>query len=108
METNLPISFYAGYVLQALGLLILLAACIILVIKQKSLATIMMLLGTVLTIILSIGGILWNWFAARNDGALGVIEAQGLQSLFGGLANLLFVIGLLLLAITYVKRTKKH
>ena len=107
MGTDLPILYYLGYALHALGHLALLVACIILVIKQKSLATIMMLLGTVLTIIFTIGSLFWNRFVASNDGALSLIEAQGLQVLFGGLANLLFVIGLLLLAITYVRRGEK-
>ncbi len=105
MSDGLPISYYMGYALHALGTLVLLTVCIVLVVKQKSVAAVMMLLGTIFTILFSIGGIFWNQYAASENGSEGILEAQGLLSILSGLANLIFVVGVLLLALKRVQKT---
>lgn len=103
---NIETYFVVGGVLNVVGKLIIIAACIILVIKQKNSATILMLVGSVLSAVLSLAGIVWAAASAyKNPEA--VLTANGAMSILKELPYILFALGLILYAIKYLKKYKE-
>ncbi|MBR9853534.1 MAG: hypothetical protein GYB37_03005 [Algicola sp.] len=101
---NYEAYFMVGGVLTALGKLILVLASGILFTKQRNLGTTLMFLGSVLSIVFSLGTLLLTTFSAQA-GQESVIKANALGSLLTPLPYILFAIGLLLFVI---KQVKKH
>lgn len=101
---NYEAYFMVGGVLTALGKLILVLASGILFTKQRNLGTTLMFLGSVLSIVFSLGTLLLTTFSAQA-GPESVIKANALGSLLMPLPYILFAIGLLLFVI---KQVKKH
>jgi hypothetical protein len=105
MDNTDSIYFAASGLLHGIIQLVVIVACIILVAKQKSSATILMLVGQILALLFSMGGYVWNFVAAR-DGVDSLLMANKIMALLGPLPYAIFAIGLVLYATNQVK--KKH
>ncbi|MDC6363078.1 MULTISPECIES: hypothetical protein [Flavobacteriaceae] len=105
MENNDSLYFAVGGLFYGLIQLIVLIACIILVLKQRNTATILMLTGQILSIVFSLGGYLWNFLAAKN-GVDSLLQANKIMSVVGPLPYGLFAIGLILFAMNQVKKKR--
>ncbi|RDY61295.1 hypothetical protein [Flagellimonas nanhaiensis] len=103
METNHTFFFAAGGVLNGIAQLVVLIACIILVIKQKSGSTIMMLVAQILGIFVSVGGFTWTALSAQVDPE-SVLTASKTMALLGPLPHILFAIGLIWFVYSNVKK----
>ena len=100
---DLPTPLIISYVISFLGHFLVLIACIVLLIKQKSLAATLMLVGMVLTVVFSVLGLFMNYVSAQKS-AEAVIRTQGIFSTLNTLSYLVFGLGLLLLAIKAVHK----
>ncbi len=103
METNQYIHFIISGLINGFAHLAVIAACIIIVIKQKNSASILMLVASILTLLFSVGSIIWNKIAAYN-GAESLVQATKIISILGAIPYILFALGLLLFAVKHVKR----
>ena len=100
---NFELYYYFSGILNTLGKIILLIACIVLYVKQRNGASIMMLVGAVLTIVFAILGFIWNLLAAQV-GPESVVKINGIINIIGQLPYILFTIGLLLFCINHIKK----
>ncbi len=100
---NLEIYFALGAILSAIGQLLFVLGCIILVIKQKNSGTILMLIGSILNILFSLGSYIWTIFAARQS-AEAVAQSTVLQSIVGRIPFIVIAVGLLLYVVAHVKK----
>lgn len=107
MEDNQYIFFALGGLMHGITHMAVIIACIILVIKQKNGATILMLIASILTLLFSLGSIVWNQIAARN-GAESLVKATKIISVVGALPYILFAIGLLFFVIKHVKKQRRE
>lgn len=101
---DLSIPYIIGYIVFGLGQLVVLTACFILFYKQRSAASVLMLLGSILSIIVGILGVILPAVIARTGGAEAIVQSQGIISVVNGLVYIMFATGLLLLAIQQVKK----
>jgi len=97
---DLPTYHLIAYVLSFLGYLIVLIGCIVLLIKKRSLATVLMFTGMILSVIFTVLGFFMNFIAAKSSPEE-LVRNQGVFSTMNALAYLLFGIGILLLAINW-------
>ena len=104
---DLPTFYLISYIISFLGQIAVLIACIILLIKQRSLAAGLMLIGMVLHMAFSIIGLLMNYMVAQRS-AEAIIKTQGIFSTLNTLSYLIFGFGLLLLAIKMAYRKKEN
>ena len=96
--------FYAaGGILNGIAQLVVLIACIVLVIKQKSGSTLMMLVAQILGIFVSVAGLTWTTISAQL-GPESVLRASKTMALMGPLPHILFAIGLLWFVYSNVKK----
>ena len=102
--SDLPNYHILAYIISVLGQLIVLIACIALIIKQRTLATALMLTGMLLTVIFGLVGFLTQIFTADQNPET-LIRNQGIFSTLNTLSYLIFGIGLLLFALKW-SRTK--
>ncbi|MFD2098348.1 hypothetical protein [Flagellimonas iocasae] len=100
---NYEAYFMIGGGLNALGKLIVVLACGILLLKQRNLGTVLMFSGSVLSIILGLGFLLLSTFSAQ-EGPESVLNTNALGSILTPLPYILFAIGLLLFAAKQVKK----
>ncbi|WP_165819378.1 hypothetical protein [Flagellimonas aquimarina] len=73
-------------------------------IKQKNSATILMLTASILTLLFSVGSIIWNRIAAYN-GAESLVQATKIISILGAIPYILFALGLLLFAVRHLRKS---
>ncbi|WP_430966204.1 hypothetical protein [Spongiimicrobium sp. 2-473A-2-J] len=104
--SDLPIPYIIGYFVYGLGQLLVLIGCFILFFKQRSLASILMLLGSILSIILGIIGVVLPMVMARTGGPEAIVRSQGIISVVNGMVYIMFATGLILLAIKLVKKNE--
>lgn len=104
---NYEAYFMIGGGLNTLGKLVLVLACGILLAKQRNWGTILMFLGSVLSIIFSLGTLLLTTFSAQG-GPESVVKANALGSILTPLPYILFAIGLLLFAAKQVKKQQQR
>ncbi|WP_298925549.1 hypothetical protein [uncultured Allomuricauda sp.] len=105
METNQYIHFIISGLLNGIAHLIVIIACIVMVVKQKNSATILMLIASILTLLFSAGSIIWNKVAAYN-GTESLVQATKITSIIGVIPYILFALGLILYATKYLKKNK--
>lgn len=105
METNQYIHFIISGLLNGIAHLIVIIACIVMVVKQKNSATILMLIASILTLLFSAGSIIWNKIAAYN-GAESLVQVTKITSIIGVVPYILFALGLILYAVKYLKKHK--
>ncbi|MCW5516508.1 hypothetical protein [Muriicola sp. Z0-33] len=97
---NLPAYHFIAPIVSFLGQLTVLIACIMLLIKQRSIAAGLMTAGMILSVIFTVFGFLVNIISA-NKSAEALIKNQGIISTLNSLSYLLFGIGLLFLALNW-------
>jgi len=102
MDT-LQLQFAIAAVINGLVHLIVLIAAIIMFAKKRTIATILLLLGSVLTSIGFAGGFIFNAMAARN-GTEAILDAQVTLTFFNAFSFFVFGVGLLILAINGFKK----
>lgn len=85
----------------------LLVFCIVLILKHKNTATILMLTGSVLHIIFSILNIVWTAVAARN-GADAIVDSVYVLNVLKNIPYLLFTIGFGLFVIRDIPKQLKN
>ncbi|MFC4219949.1 hypothetical protein [Flagellimonas marina] len=100
---NYEAYYMIGGGLNAIGKLIVVLATGILLSKQRNSGTLLMFLGSVLSIIFSLGTLLLTTFSAQN-GAQSIVKVNALGSILNPLPYILFAIGLLLFAAKQVKK----
>ncbi|MGW9686572.1 hypothetical protein [Flagellimonas sp. 2504JD1-5] len=103
MDYNDSIYYALGSLLYGIANLLIIVACIFLVIKHKNIGAILMLIGSISILLFSILNMIWTQFAAR-DGSESLLQATKIMNIAGPLPNVLFAIGLLLLAVRYIKK----
>ncbi|WP_034040705.1 hypothetical protein [Wocania ichthyoenteri] len=100
---NTQLQLVAASIVSGLVHLIVLIASIIMFAKKRTIATIVLLLGSVLTSIGFIGGFIYNAIAARN-GTEALLDAQVTLTFFNAFSFFIFGIGLFLLALNFNKK----
>ncbi|MBO0322483.1 hypothetical protein J0X14_09250 [Muricauda sp. CAU 1633] len=100
---NYEAYYMIGGGLTSLAKLIVVLASGILLAKQRNWGTILMFLGSVLSIIFSLGTLLLTTFSAQT-GPESIVKANALGSILNPLPYVLFAIGLLLFAAKQVKK----
>ncbi|MEZ4808809.1 MAG: hypothetical protein R2819_00500 [Allomuricauda sp.] len=100
---NLELYYYFSGILNALGKIILTIACFVLFVRQKNSATTIMLIGSVLTIVFGLAGLLWTTLSAQM-GPQSLAKTNGIITILGQLPYILFTIGLLLFAFNHAKK----
>ncbi len=100
---NYEAYFMIGGGLNALGKLILVLACGILLAKQRNWGTLLMFLGSVLSIVFALGVLLLTTFSAQVNSE-SIVKANVLGSILTPLPYILFAIGLLLFAAKLAKK----
>ena len=100
---TLQLQFAFAGILNGLVHLIILIASIILIIKKRSAATIILFIGSILTSLGFIGGFVYNAIAARN-GTDALLNAQVLLNFFSVFSFFIFGTGFLLLVLNNFKK----
>ncbi|MBT8184130.1 MAG: hypothetical protein KJN76_04775 [Eudoraea sp.] len=100
---DLPALHLAAYIISFIGQLIVLIGCIVLFVKQRTLATALMLAGMLLSVVFGIMGFFMN-FVAAGSSPEALLRNQGIFSTLNTLSYLLFGIGLLLLALKWSRK----
>ncbi|WP_411031024.1 hypothetical protein [Spongiimicrobium sp. 3-5] len=103
MNENIPVLLSVGSFLHAVGQLLLLVISVILFLKQKSFASILMLLGISFSVLFGIGGFVMLTLASKT-GPEAILRIQGIFSIINGISHLVFAIGVLLLILTVIKK----
>ncbi|MEX0288653.1 MAG: hypothetical protein AB3N14_06045 [Flavobacteriaceae bacterium] len=102
---DLPTLHIVSFIISFFGQLIVFVACVLLLIKQRSPAALLMLVGISLSALFSVLGLLMTSLSAQESPEA-VIRTQGIFSILNTLSYLLFGLGLLLLAIKTVRKRK--
>ena len=99
MDSSTEILFTIGPIISSFSTLIVLVASIILFIKQRTLATWLILIGNILVCITYIGSLIINIFAGRENIDT-LLLTQGISSIAQSISYLIFAIGLIVLALS--------
>ena len=105
MLSSTEMLFTIGSIISVFSTLIILMASIILFIKKKTLATWIILIGTISVFITYIGNIILNVFASRGSMDT-LLLLQGVSNIVQSLSYLIFAVGLIILAITEFSKRK--
>lgn len=92
-----------GVILSGISSLGVVIATIILFIKKKTLSTTLLMIGSVLVVLFSIGSFIANRVAG-NQSAEMLVKTISWSKLMGGFISLIFVVGLLIFVIKDFKR----
>ena len=95
-----------GAALFTIAQIIILIGCIIIAVKQKSKESYIMLLGIILMILVSLLGT--DLIVSYTGNPQKILDQQIKLSVLTGLANLIFGIGLILLAINSINKKSKN
>ncbi|MEM7381593.1 MAG: hypothetical protein AAF361_10415 [Bacteroidota bacterium] len=101
MDENYLTIYGIGYVFGFLSQLAVLIACMILLIKKRSVAAVLMLIGSAATLILSILSAFSGLLAGSPED---LVMYQGVTIILKELCYLLFAIGLLLLILQHIRQ----
>ncbi|PIA82143.1 hypothetical protein BFR04_12650 [Gaetbulibacter sp. 4G1] len=100
---TLQLQFAIAGIINGLVHLTILIATIIMLAKKRSIATFLLLVGSILNSIGFAGGFIYNAIAAKN-GTEALLSAQVTLTFFNAFSYFIFGIGLLLLSINVFKR----
>ena len=103
---NDSILFSAGAILHSISHILVLTACIILVIKHRTLPLILMLVAQILVIVFSMGSVVWMALSAEH-GTESLMRATKINAILGPLPYILFGVGMLWHAIQTKKESKQ-
>ncbi len=104
---NIQLQYALASLMNGVIHLIVLVATIVLIIKKRSMATLLLFIGSLLTSLGFIGGFIYNAIAAK-DGAEALLNAQVYLNFFSVFSFFLFGIGFLLLVLNNFKKKKLH
>ncbi|MGI9547051.1 MAG: hypothetical protein ACR2MM_07435 [Flavobacteriaceae bacterium] len=99
--------FALGYVLAFLTQLIILIACIVLIIKERSLASVLLLTGSLLTFLMSITTVITNVVVAKTGNPEELLKYQGFSYGLSEFCYLIFAIGLILFVFQHIREKTK-
>ncbi|MEL6918749.1 MAG: hypothetical protein AAFO99_13580 [Bacteroidota bacterium] len=88
---------YIGVILLGFAHFIMLIGSIILVIKQKSLGSFLILTGSTLVVITALGGFLWV-LIAKHQGVESILQITAALNIFKGLSHTVLAIGVIIFA----------
>ncbi|NMH89475.1 hypothetical protein [Flavivirga algicola] len=91
-----------GTIFSGISHILLLIGSIIILNKQKTTASFLILLGAIFMILTSLIGILWPVLSQGNYEK--VLEVQGIISIISGLSYFIFALGILLFAVQLIKK----
>ena len=100
---TLQLQYALASVLNGLVHLVILIASIILIVKKRSVATILLFIGSILTSLGFIGGFVYNTIAVQN-GTDVLLKAQVVLNFFSVFSFFIFGIGFLLLVLKNFKK----
>ncbi|WP_435622669.1 hypothetical protein [Flagellimonas sp.] len=83
--------------------LVVIVGCILLLSKSRNLATVLMLVGSVLSLFFSLFSVLGTSFMA-SQGAENLVQGIAIMGVVGQIPHILFALGLLLYVIKHVKK----
>ncbi len=93
----------AGFI-NGLVHLIVLTASIIIVVKKRSVASLLLLVGSLLNSVGLVGGFVYNAWAAQK-GTEAILDAQVTLTFFNAFSFFVFGLGLFLLALGFYKKS---
>ena len=100
---NYEYLYTLSYVIYNLASLIVVISCIILVTKKRTLATLLMLIGSVFAFLFGVSSIFISTIA-NSQGTEAFIKINAISNLVSGFAYIAFCLGLLLFAISHFKK----
>ncbi len=95
--------FIFGGILRGLAQLVMLIICIVLVYKKKNTATLLMLIGSILTILFYVANIAWPLISA-SSGTESLAKSVAILNVLGNIPYLVFILGFILFVIKHVKK----
>ncbi|WP_431121638.1 hypothetical protein [Flagellimonas flava] len=104
MDDSYTLFFALGSILGTVAQLAVIIGCIVLVSKQKNAGTLLMLIGSILTLVFNILNFSGSLFAGHR-GADSVLSWTKMFAVIGPLPYILFGIGLLVYAIGHVRKS---
>ena len=104
MDDSYTLFFALGSILGTLAQLAVIVACIILVSKQKNGGTLLMLIGSILTLVFNILNFSGTLLAG-NLGADSILSWTKIFAVIGPIPYILFGVGLLIYAIHHVRKS---
>ncbi|NAY90678.1 hypothetical protein GTQ34_01995 [Muricauda sp. JGD-17] len=103
MENTDTLMFAAGGLLNGIAYLVIIVACILLVAKRKTGATVLMLASQLLGLLFFVASFAWTTISA-HQGAESLVKTSKIIAMLGPLPHLLFAVGLLWFVFTLVKK----
>ncbi|WP_298903979.1 hypothetical protein [uncultured Psychroserpens sp.] len=97
--------YTVSHVIYNLASLLVVISCIVIVTKKRTLATILMLIGSVFAFLFGIGSI-YIYAFTEAYGTDSSIKMNAISNLISGLAYIIFCLGLLLFAISHFKKDR--
>lgn len=101
--TDIEPFYILGGIVAGLTQVLMLVICIFLVLKIKNTGTILMLVGSILTILFYVLNIAWTTIAARN-GAESVAKSVAILQLLGNIPYVIFTIGFGIFIFKYIRK----
>ncbi|WP_418636680.1 hypothetical protein [Winogradskyella sp.] len=99
MNSSTEILFYTGQIISALSTFIVLIASIILFIKKRTLATWLILIGSVLVILTSVASLVIRVFSSAESVDT-LLLIQGISIIIQNVSYLIFSVGLIILVVS--------
>ena len=99
MNSSTEILFYTGQIISALSTFIVLIASIILFLKKRTLATWLILIGSVLVILTSVASLVIRVFASAESVDT-LLLTQGISIIIQNVSYLIFSVGLIILVVS--------
>jgi len=99
----LQLKFAVASIINGLVHLIILIASILILLKKRSIASIFLVLGSILSSIGFAGGFIYNAMAAKKS-TEALLNAQVTLTFFNAFSFFVFGVGLLLLALNFYKK----
>lgn len=101
--TDIQPFYILASLISGLVQLAMLIICIVLVFKNKNTATMLMLIGSILTILFYIANVVWPAIASLN-GAESVVKSVAILNVLGNISYVIFTIGFALFVIKHVQK----
>ncbi len=104
---NHEVLYLTGGLINCIFQLVLIVACAILLSKKRNLATVLMFLGSLLSLLAFGLSFFGNTIIAQQGGAEGLVQFSAIVSIVGQIPHILFAIGFLLFILQKVKEYQK-
>lgn len=104
MEDSYTLIYALGSILGSLAQVLVIIGCIVLVSKKKNPATILMLVGSILSLVVTVLNFSGTFVAAQH-GTDSILTWTKVFAILGPLPYIMFSVGLMLYAINYAKKS---